>query len=390
MSDESNHLAPSDSAPSLIDPATAEPTAAPPANRRRMRLGVQTLAFILGLLLLWWCAAQALSEENQAQIRRLGEASVLDIGLLAGLSLVSVILNGLVFWVVLLPVQRIGVLGVVATNALASFLNYLPFKLSVLARVIIHGRRDRVPFFTIGAWFAAVGCVLVGVYAPLVSVSLWRHRIDWVWLAAGGGGVLGVLGVAVLVARLLAGERGSLRLETLATRLLDRFDARIARWLLRTRIVARLMSGFDMLGSPAAVGAGAACYLADLGVQTSRFVIAATVLGVTISWQDATLVASCYFIIGVASPAGQLGTREAGTAWLAGVLHMAGGESLAVVMLLASAVESLVALGSAGAAIFILRPARILWGGTGATTPGGPNPPGESNPLPAQRQHTPG
>jgi len=64
----------------------------------------------------------------------------------------------------------------------------------------------------------------------------------------------------------------------------------------------------------------------------------------------------------VASPAGQLGTREAGTTAVAGMLGLAGGEDLAVVMLLASAVESLVSLLSAGAAIVWLRPDRIFWG----------------------------
>jgi len=331
-------------------------------KRRGLRIGVQTIAFLIGILLLWWCARQALSEDNRAQIQRLGEASITDVAAIAGLSLLSIILNGLVFWVAMRPVKRLSIVGTVATNALASFLNYLPFKLSILCRVLIHSKRDGVPLLTIGAWFAGMGAVLLATYGPLVSVSLWRRGIDWVWLAAGFGGVALGLATIVLVARLFAGARGRDRIERLAERMLDRIDARIARCLMRTRVFARLHAGLDMLASPWAVCGESALWLGDLGVQATRFTIAAGILGVALPWQDALLVASCYFLIGVASPAGQLGTREAGTTAVAGVLGLAGGEDLAVVMLLASAVESVVSLLSAGAAIVWLRPDQIFWG----------------------------
>lgn len=353
-----------DASSARTEPASPEP------KRRGLRIGVQTIAFLVGIVLLWWCARQALSEDNQAQIQRLGEASIIDVASIAGLSLLSIILNGMVFWVAIRPVKRLGVVGTVATNALASFLNYLPFKLSILCRVLIHSRRDGVPLLTIGAWFAGMGAVLLATYGPLVSVSLWRQGIDWVWCAAGIGGVGIGLATIVLLARLFAGSDGRDRIERLAERMLDRIDARIARCLMRTRVFARLHAGLDMLASPWAVCGESALWLADLLVQATRFTIAASILGVTLPWQDALLVASCYFLIGVASPAGQLGTREAGTTAVAGMLGLAGGEDLAVVMLLASAVESLVSLLSAGAAIVWLRPDRVFWGKKPASTQG--------------------
>lgn len=359
----SGEVVDADGAPLAQPVASADATLLPPSEKKRrgLRIGIQTIAFLFGILLLWWCARQALSPDNQAQIQRLGEASITDVASIAGLSLLSIVLNGLVFWAAIRPVKRLSIPGVVATNALASFLNYLPFKLSILCRVLIHMNRDKVPFFTIGAWFAGMGAVLLATYAPLVGVSLWRQGIDWVWCVAGFGAIALGLTTIVALARLFAGDNGRVRIERLAERVLDRIDARIAKCFMRTRVFARLHAGLDMLASPWAVLGESALWLSDLGVQATRFTIAAGILGVTLPWQDALLVASCYFLIGVASPAGQLGTREAGTTAVAGMLGLAGGEDLAVVMILASAVESLVSLLSAGAAIVWLRPDRFLW-----------------------------
>jgi hypothetical protein len=222
-----------------------------------------------------------------------------------------------------------------------------------------------VPLLTIGAWFAAMGVVLACVYAPLVGVSLWRREIDWVWVVVGVAGIAGMLSAAVGVGRWLRGPRGLERLERVVGRGLAWIGGGVMTRALRTGMFAKVHAGADILASPRAVGLCAAFWLGDLCVQATRFVVAAGVLGVALNWQDALLVASCYFLIGVASPAGQLGTREAGTTWLAGVLALAGGEDLAVVMLLASAVDSLVSLLAAGAGIVWLRPDRLLWGKAG-------------------------
>lgn len=350
-----------DSTPASVPP----PAPAAPSSRRVGRIVLQVIGFLVGMLLLWWCARQALAEQNRAQIQRLGEASVLDVAALAGLSLATIILNGLVFWVALRPAKRLPPLGVIATNALATFLNYLPFKLSVVARVLIHNKRDGVPILTIGAWFASVAAVLLAVYAPLVGVSLWRRSIDAVWVAAGLAGILASLALLIGLARLLCADRGRARIEAITRRLVPRSDPGAGRSFLQRPSVARLYAGLDMLASPSAVGAGAALRLVDITIQAARFVVAAGVLGVAISWQDAVLVACTYFLIGVASPAGQLGTREAGTTWLGGLLALAGGADLAVVMLLVSATESLVSLVAAGAAIIWLRPDRLLRGARG-------------------------
>ncbi|HRQ74272.1 MAG TPA: hypothetical protein PLU35_14715, partial [Phycisphaerales bacterium] len=143
----------------------------PPNARRKpyLRLAVQGLGFVAGLVLLGWCVRAALSPENREQLSKLGDAPAWAVAALLGLSVASVALNGLAFWCALLPARRLHASDVIATNALATFLNYLPFKLSAISRVVIHNRRDRVPLLTIGGWFGAVLGVMVVSLAPLVA-----------------------------------------------------------------------------------------------------------------------------------------------------------------------------------------------------------------------------
>jgi hypothetical protein len=64
--------------------------------------------------------------------RAAGEAAPGPVALLFGCSLATLALNGLIFWVVLLPEKRLRVSDTLATvNAFATMLAYLPFKLSV-------------------------------------------------------------------------------------------------------------------------------------------------------------------------------------------------------------------------------------------------------------------
>ena len=73
-----------------------------------------------------------------------------------------------------MPVQRLRTLDVVAVNAIATLLNYLPFKLSVISRIVIHNRRDGVPLGKIVGWLAAVGVGGVISFGPVALVSLWH------------------------------------------------------------------------------------------------------------------------------------------------------------------------------------------------------------------------
>ena len=85
--------------------------------------------------------------------------------------------------------------------------------------------------------------------------------------------------------------------------------------------------------------------------------------------QDALLLGATYFIIGAASPAGMLGTREAGTigiAELVGISSNALSETesgqvpIAATVLFVTAVEAIVNLGCAGFGIAWLKARKPL------------------------------
>lgn len=327
------------------------------SRRSPLGVAVQLIGFLAGIALLVWCGLEAFKPANREQLARLGDASIPELIALFALSLATLVLNGLIFWAVLTPEKRLKAGDVLATNAIATMLAYLPFKLSVIARVAIHNRRDGVPLLTIAAWFGAVAGLVLTALGPVAGASLWRRGVDGLWWLASGAGVVGVTLAMIGAAGALAGDRGLERIQ----RLLGGVRVGFLHRALRSRAFGRLHGVFGMLAHPGAVWGATAMRLVDLATQTARFVVAASILGVTLSWEQAVLVASTYFLIGMLTPFGMLGTREAGSIGLAALLGMGGeDESLVVVILAVSASESLVTLAGAAAGAAWLRADRLL------------------------------
>jgi hypothetical protein len=333
--------------------------------RRAIRLAFQAVGFIIGLALLGWCIRTALSPENREQLAKLGEADPGQVGILLALSAATLTINGLIFWATLEPVRKLRAIDVLATNAVGTFLAYLPFKLGAVTRVAIHNRRDRVPLLTIGAWFGAMLVVMLAAYVPVTGASLWRRGVDAAWWAAGLGGAALLAALATTVARPFAGERGLARLH----RALDGIRLPLVASLARSERFAQLHAGATMLACPKAVAISTLLRLTDVGVLAARFVVAGAIVGVAFGWEEAVLVASAYYLIGVVSPFGVLGAREAGTVWMAGALGLAASSgqpadevarSLTVLTLFITGTESVVLLAGAAAGVVWLRPDRLL------------------------------
>jgi hypothetical protein len=319
-------------------------------------VAVQGAAFVAGVALLIWCASLALRPENRAQLERLGEAPAWVIASLLGLTLLGLALDGLVFQILLRPVRRLPVGDVLATNALAVFLNYLPFKAGLIARVVVHTRRDGVPLLVVGAMLAAALAVLVCVALPLGLAGAWRGGIDAAWAGAVAAGML-VLGAAcVAAARLFAGPAGKARL--------DRLGRRLPGWrrLSASRAFHSAHAGLAIAADPRVFAAAAIVRLCFFGTMWARFALAARVAGVEIGPEAAVVTGSVFFLIGVVSPGGLLGIREGGTTWLAGAVVLAGvrAESFAVVALVVGAAEAAVNVGAGAVAAAYLRPDRWL------------------------------
>lgn len=321
-----------------------------------MRACVQLLGFAIGIALLTWCASVAFSEKNRAQQQKLADAPWTDVALLILLSLASLLVNSTAFWSMLRPVRRISFGRVATVNTIATTLGYLPFKLSLLFRAAAHNRQDGVPLLTIGAWIGNVGVVMLATIGPAIGASMWRGKVDaWWWVTALGGTIF-LCTAIVFVARLFSHQRvwGGLESRVLGNAAGSDPDQAPGwkRALRRSELLPRVHEGIRMLAQPLAVFGGAAVRATDIGIQSTRFIIAARIVGLELPLDQAIEAASAYFVIGALSPAGTLGFRE-------GVFTMLRSESFAVVVLTVSAVEMVVTLVCAAPAAWALRKSRL-------------------------------
>jgi hypothetical protein len=339
-------------------PHDPHPAAAHP-RRRALKIAIQVLVCLAGVALLGWAITLALSPANREKLSALRDAPPLHIAALLGLSLLTQTINGLIFWVSLLPVRRLRLPDCLATNALCTGLAYMPFKLGALLRVAIHNRRDGVPLLTIGAWFAGIAIVLLLTFAPPVAASLVLKRIDATWVLATLAGEALLAVALIALARAFRGDAGITRLESLCKAL----HLHIAGRILRSRLWENLHTGFDMLADSRAVGASVALRLADIAAQGARFALAASILNITLPLHAAIVIALAYFAITIVSPF-IVGLREAGVMKLAALMlpvaFTGQGEAFAPVPLFVTATEALVYLATAAAALAWLGPHRLL------------------------------
>ncbi|MBL4590715.1 MAG: flippase-like domain-containing protein [Phycisphaerales bacterium] len=335
-----------------------EPPKPAPTGHRWKRVVVPMVGFMLSLGAMAWVVSAALSQDNRDQLDHLRDASPTQLIAMMALAALSVGLNGVIFWITLRPIQKIRITDVISTNAIATLLAYLPFKLSVIVRVAIHNRRDGVPVLTIGAWFAAVAAFMLITLGPIALTSIWLKDITILWWAVSMGSVAFCTVVCSWIARLFAGEKGTQRLAAL----------RVPKRLLESESGTKIRSGFEMVGNLRSAIIANSIRVLDVLAFAGRFMIAATVLQLPINPADAFLLGGIYFIVGVLSPFGQVGVREAGTiafASLVGITATAVGQEassspIALMVLFVTAVEGMVNLVCAGFGVAWLRVDRLL------------------------------
>lgn len=282
----------------------------------RRRLMVQALGILVSMALLAWTLTGVLKPDSRAKLESVLHAPPASLALLLSLSLASLLCNGTTFWLTLRALRPVPFVGTQAANAIATFLGYLPFKLSIISRLIIHHRRDGVPVVALGAWLAANAVLMLGVLGCVIAARLWRGAVDPVFFAAAAGLLLLFGVVLCTAARLFAGPAGRARYNALAARL-----GMLGR-LMTSRFFAHLLAGFDILARPGIVAGVVLVRLLDLAAQTGRFVVAASIVGAPLTWGNALLPAAAFFIIGAGNPAGAVGGREGGASGIAALLHL--------------------------------------------------------------------
>ncbi len=257
----------------------AEPT---PRRRHPLVLALHLVGYALGLLLMGYCVRTAIQGDAFTQ---LGQATPRQILGLLLCSLVSVVAHGATWWLLMSPLLRLSFTRVQAINAIASLLFYAPAKLSVVTRVALHRRADRLGYGRMAAWFVA-GSFCMGV--PFAAMLLPALLVD-LPVAARLGFSLAVMLVGVAGIVLVA----------------------------RFHLVGKLLRGSErMLIHPHIVAGAVFLRLVDLSAMTLRLRIACEVLGQPVSLSDAYALTVMPLIGSVVSPIGALGARE----WLTGLL----------------------------------------------------------------------
>jgi Lysylphosphatidylglycerol synthase TM region len=292
----------------LRTPSTSDRGSAPRPSG--LRLALQLTGFALGIGLLVWFIRDVLRPANRPNLERLLSASTLDVALLLGLSVLLVVISGATFRQVLRPVHRLPWWGSQATNVIACLLALLPFKVSIMFRVLMHNRRDGVPLLTIGAWFLIMSVVIMGAIAPVLVVNSVHPRVDLMWFMGAIGGVAAVYTALVASAKFAASAGGWCVVERIWHAL------PMPGFIRRSTILDRAHEGVRMAADARSLAIVAVLRFTELAIQTARVIVAARIVGQELSLDTAVLSGTVYFLIGAAAPTGQLGTREQGTSKL--------------------------------------------------------------------------
>jgi hypothetical protein len=341
----------------MADPTSTDPHPDSPAPVRKamspLKIIVQVIGFAIGVALLAWCIRVAASDENRPARERIMNADWHMIALLLGLCVGSLITNGTLFAVVIRPLFKVETLGTIATNALATFLNNFPFKLSIASRFFIHNRRDGLPLLTIMAWIGATGLVIVSVLTPPLVATALHSKVDSLWWAITSGLLVAAFLTVLAISRFLGGRTGTARLASLA----ERVAPAKAVTVIRSKGFERAVSGLTMLASPRALALGMLCRIVDAVLIAARFAIAGKIAGVPTTFESLVLASSLYFLIGAVTPSGALGARDGGTYGALKYLPAAGAiqSEFTVVILTVTAAEFLVNLGAAVFSALYLR-----------------------------------
>ncbi len=329
-------------------------TYGPRPPRGGVRVAVQLLGFGIGVALLVWCVRVVMSDENKAALEKVQQASAEQILALLGIATASIFLNGFIFWSTIRPLHRLRLTDTVAVNALATFLSYLPFKISVITRWVIHNRRDGVPTLTIGTWFIVVAILTVVTVGPMwLAFARPDGAGNWWWLV-----IAAAIAIAHTIgwqtARLVRGPRGLARMQ--------RFG--LPQSIAQREWFQRLHGGASMGGDGHAVWSTTIARILDILSFGLRFWIAARILGIDLTGEQAVMIGMAFFVVGVVSPFGTVGTREAGALAMAigaGVVSAdAEQDALLTAILLVSVTEAAVGLIGAGIALAWLRADKLL------------------------------
>jgi hypothetical protein len=258
---------------------------------RGLRLVLQLLGFVIGLLLVVWCIRGAF-EGGEAGWEKFKEADPGLIAAMIGCSLASVIANGAIFFATIRPVHREGFMVLQGVNLVSSLLNYAPIRLGVMSRYFYHVRVDRFSILFVTGWIVVVGITVLAVMGAAVGATLLQPRPGFAWAMSFLAPLIGLIIALPLLARLP-------------------FVRRFTR------------GGEAMLTDRGWIATAFGLRAFDLGMWAMRLGIAASILDIDLPTGDVLLLAITALVVSL-NPLGRLGWREAAVAILAAQLAAPG------------------------------------------------------------------
>lgn len=179
---------------SLLHPTPA-PAPAPgrPARRAWLTWALYALAVALLAACVWVGYAHI-----QAGWEKLRHASPGDIGLMLGAIAANIVLDGIVFWLVLIPFKPrrpVGLTEMTALIAATSLLNYLPMRAGMIGRSAYLKHQHAVAYRVSVVLILAIAAWTSAIYLLLGALTIWRKQLDPAWWV---GAALGLLLLAIL------------------------------------------------------------------------------------------------------------------------------------------------------------------------------------------------
>jgi hypothetical protein len=286
-----------------------------------LKIAVQALGGVVCVALLIWAGRLAFSAENQDALAKLRDAAPGLVGLLFAISIAAIVADGLIFWLTLRPLRREKglrtppVLEIVAVNAIATFLNPLPFKLGMLARASLHMRLHAVSLREMISWLAGFAGVTLLAMGALIVAGQVRPEMDARMLAITLAIVMIGGGVMMLLGRL---AQGNLTLQRLS---LGAWPIAADRWAVFGTCVLRL---------------------SHVGLAGARFLVLAQILGLALTLGQGVRLGTSYIVVQATAPTGTLGVAEAITSKIGQALGLKI-EEVALMVLLTTAAQTLTA-----------------------------------------------
>lgn len=301
------------------------------------KLVVQVLGFLIGVALLGWCISIAISGGDWSKI---ADAHPLLIAGLIICTLASFGANGVMFWLVIRPIQHVGFWNMQWLNFVTGILNYAPIRAGLIARIAYHLRVDRMSLLRVGAWLAALAYSLALTLGACIAGTIVWPKLDLIWVAIVGGQLL------------------------------------LGGWLtwaiMGHPLVTRFGRGMDqMLRVPSCLWGAIGLRLVDIGAFVGRMACAVAILDLDLAATDIVLLGFAALALSL-NPLGRTGFREMAVAFVAS--RLLGGDldsaqvdsSMAQLALVESAGEALVAI-PAGAVCLLWY--RQRWRAAGRSSP---------------------